>query len=32
MDNFITAYDKYAIWQLSEDSLRELAAFVVWEN
>ena len=32
MDKFITFYDKYTIWQLSEDSLHELAGFVVREN
>lgn len=32
MDKFITFYDKYTIWQLSKDNLRELAEFVVTEN
>lgn len=32
MCNFITSYDNYSIWQLSENGLMELAEFVVLEN
>lgn len=32
MYKFITSYDKYSIWQLSEKGIMELAEFVVWEN
>lgn len=32
MDKFITSYDKYSIWQLSENGLMELSEFVVLEN
>ena len=32
MDKFITSYDNYSIWQLSENGLMELSEFVVMEN
>ncbi len=32
MDRFITSYDNYSIWQLSENGLMTLAEFVVMEN
>lgn len=32
MDELISLYDKYSIWQLSKDNLYDLAKFVVREN